>query len=328
MALSRETTVTVHTPEGQEPLKRRAVIDACSSVVKKENLRCVQEVGMYFRVTVASIEAKEKLLSVRISTKNGSHVPVLPVDDSKLVRVSRLPFEVPEKDLRASLEGYGSIVSYKLELDKDDGLPTGTRLLRVKLSKAIPNRLFVSGFPCTVWYPGQPKLCHHCSSRDHLLAQCPERGLCRACRQPGHMAKNCPQKKAGKASDFSWGSKPPVESPPEVAGVVETAASSPGRKIESPIEDAGQEIDSESIEAEPDPPAPIHVEVVEEGDSPALAPPPSSSLTETASSNGSVPAKHSSPVIGAAADLVALEFSRTRNTTSSFKAKSKVKPKR
>ena len=279
---------------------------------------------MYFRVTVASIEAKEKLLSAKIFSKNGSRIPVLPVDDSKLVRVSRLPFEVPEKDLRASLEAYGSIVSYKLELDKDDGLPTGTRLLRVKLTKAIPNRLFVSGFPCIIWYPGQPKLCHHCSSRDHLLAQCPERGLCRSCRQPGHMAKDCPQKKAGKASDFSWGSRPPAESPPEVAGIVEPAVPSPGRRIVSPIVDA----DRESTDAEPDPPAPIHVEVVEEGDSPALAPPSSSPSTETASSNGSVPAKHSSPVIGAAADLVALEFSRTRNTTSSFKAKSKVKPKR
>ena len=280
---------------------------------------------MYFRVTVASIEAKEKLLSARISTTNGSHVPILPVDDSKLVRVSRLPFEVPEKDLRASLEGYGTISSYKLELDKDDGVPTGTRLLRVKLSKVIPNRLFVSGFPCTVWYPRLPKQCHHCSSRDHLLAQCPERGLCRACQQPGHTAKDCPQKKAGKASDFSWGSKPPVESQPEVAGVEEAAVSPPGRQSESPIEDAGQENVSESTDAESDPPAPFHVEVVEEGDSSALAAPP---VTETASSNGSAPAKHSSPVIGAAADLVALEFSRTHNTASSLKAKSKVKPKR
>ena len=317
MALSRETTVTVHTPEGQDPLKRHAIIDMCRRVVKKEIIKCVQEIGMYFRVTVASIEAKEKLLSTRISTMNGSRVPILPVDDSKLVRVSRLPFEVPEKDLRASLEGYGTILSYQLELDKEDGLPTGTRLLRVKLSRAIPNRLFVSGFPCFLWYPGQPKQCHHCSSRDHLLAQCPERGLCRPCRQPGHMAKDCPRKKAGKASAFSWGPEPPVESPPVVAGVEE-----------SPIEDAGSENESESTEVESDPPAPIHVEVVEEGDSSALAAPPSSLVAKTASSNGSVPAKHSSPVIGAAADLVALEFSRTRNTASSFKAKSKVKPKR
>ena len=120
-----------------------------------------------------------------------------------------------------------------------------------------------------------------------------------------------PPEKPGNASAFSWGSKPPVESPPEVVGVVEAAVSSPGWQSESPIEDVGQESDSEFTDVEPDPLAPIHIEVGEEGNFPALAAPLSSPVIETASSSGSVPAKHYSPVIGAAVDLAALEFSRS-----------------
>ena len=136
------------------------------------------------------------------------------------------------------------------------------------------------------------------------------------------MARDCPQKKPGKASAFSWGSKPLVESPTEVA------APSPEPENETPIEESGHESVDKITDAESEPPAPIHVQVLDEGDSSALVTPVSGPVIVTAPSSDSAPAKHSSLVNGAAADLVALEFSRQRNTASSLKAKSKVKPKR
>ena len=100
-----------------------------------------------------------------------------------------------------------------------------------------------------------------------------------------------------------------------------TLIPSSGQVNENPGEESDNFTDAMSDDA--------IVEVMDEGFSPALAKPPVKQPSgETASPCGSVPAKHPSPVIGAAADLVALEFSRTRVTASPLKAKSKVKPKR
>ena len=45
----------------------------------------------------------------------------------------------------------------------------------------------------TVFYPGQPKLCHRCGEKGHLSSSCSAL-ICSVCRGQGHMAKDCTQK--------------------------------------------------------------------------------------------------------------------------------------
>lgn len=207
MALERALTVTVHVPEGVDRISRSDLVRLCSERVGKERIKCIQDLGKYFRVTFASLEAKEKF-SEEDLVLNGIIIPVQPADNTKLVRVVRLPFEVPDANLLAVLERYGTVVSSTLEFDKTDDLPTGTRLVRMRLTSSIPNRMHCLGYPFGVWYPGQPKQCHHCLSHEHLVANCPNKGLCRICRLPGHMARECPQRENNGSAGFVWGARP------------------------------------------------------------------------------------------------------------------------
>ena len=321
--------------EESADIQRAEIRELCEKRSVFNNVRCIQEVGRYFRVTFDSVKAKDQFLS-----KGFEAFSCAPIDNSARVKVSRLPFEVPDSDLKALLGSYGETLFCDVELDEVDGLPTGTRILRIDLRKHLPNRLFLLGFPFRIWYPGQPKQCHHCSSEDHLVASCPERGLCRSCRKPGDMAKNCPQKNCGGTNGFSWGSTAPIvevakdnvvpQAPSsgqalDMDAPASTLAPSSGQVTENPINEKENNKVPDSLSEHTD----DAVEVMDEGFSPAIPKPsvkePSS---ETASPCGSVPARHPSSVIGAAADLAALEFSRHRVSASPLKAKSKVKPKR
>ena len=171
-----------------------------------------------------------------------------------------------DASLSLSLGAFGSVSSVSFKRDKTDCLCTGTRLVRKRLDGVIPNLLFVSGYPCFIWYPGQPKKCHVCH---HLSAACPNRGLCQICRKPGHVAARCPDKSAGISCPFSWG-KP--------QGVHSDSGSDSGSEDYSSVadgDDSDKLVVDESVEGEAVPSqeegvSPMNVvpmvEVVEEGD--------------------------------------------------------------
>ena len=74
------------------------------------------------------------------------------------------------------------------------GMPdvfTGTRVVKVTLTKDLPSSARVSGFDVRLWYQGQPQVCPVCRSYGHRVKDCPFNGLCRRCSQPGHMAREC-----------------------------------------------------------------------------------------------------------------------------------------
>ena len=208
MSLRRDCTLTVHVPEALGALDRPTLVKACLGVVEKRQLKCVQVPGAYYRVTFASVEAKEAFASAGLVI-NDINIPLQAPDDTTLVRIVRLPYEVSEQSLAAALRPFGDVSSQTFEKDKSDGLLTGTRLLRMRLNSTVPNKLHVAGYPCFAWYPGQPKVCHVCRSSEHLVADCPNRGLCRLCRKPGHVANKCPDRQANQEDQpFAWGSAP------------------------------------------------------------------------------------------------------------------------
>ena len=59
------------------------------------------------------------------------------------------------------------------------------------VEREIPSQLTIRGFPCRVWYKGQPVRCNICRDVGHLAASCPNKGLCRRCKEPGHTVGQC-----------------------------------------------------------------------------------------------------------------------------------------
>ena len=94
---------------------------------------------------------------------------------------------------------------------------TGTRVVKVTLTKDLPSSVRVSGFDVRLWYQGQPQVCPVCRSYGHRVKDCPFNGLCRRCSQPGHMARECSFRRTSVAPTAS-------SVPDPVAGVDPSAS--------------------------------------------------------------------------------------------------------
>ena len=104
------------------------------------------------------------------------------------VYVHYYPFETPDADIRGALSKFGQIKG--LRYQTFPGYPdvkTGSRIIKMVVEKEIPSQLSIQGFPCRVWYRGQPVRCNIC----HMATSSPNKGLCRRCKEPGHTAGQC-----------------------------------------------------------------------------------------------------------------------------------------
>ena len=123
----------------------------------------------------------------------GAALRISTVDSrTRLVYVRDLPVEAPDDGLKVYLRAFG--VVHSCSMQTYPGMPdvfTGTRVVKVTLTKDLPSSARVSGFDVRLWYQGQPQVCPVCRSYGHRVKDCPFNGLCRRCRQPGHMAREC-----------------------------------------------------------------------------------------------------------------------------------------
>ncbi|CAH3018890.1 unnamed protein product, partial [Porites evermanni] len=123
----------------------------------------------------------------------GAPLRITPVDSrTRLVYVRDLPVEVPDDGLKVFLRAFGVVHSCAMQTyPRMPDVSTGTRVVKVTLTKDLPSSVRVSGFDVRLWYQGQPQVCPVCRSYGHRVKDCPFNGLCRRCSQPGHMAREC-----------------------------------------------------------------------------------------------------------------------------------------
>ena len=67
----------------------------------------------------------------------------------------------------------------------------GSRIVRMVGEREILFQQSIRGYPCRVWYKGQPIRCNIYREVGHLAASSPNKGLCRRCKEPGHTAGQC-----------------------------------------------------------------------------------------------------------------------------------------
>ena len=102
------------------------------------------------------------------------------------------PFEAPDADIRGALSKFWQIKGLRyLSFPGYPDVKTGSRIIKMVVEKEIPSQLSIQGFPCRVWYRGQPVPSNICREIGHMAASCPNKGLCRRCKDPGHTAGQC-----------------------------------------------------------------------------------------------------------------------------------------
>lgn len=103
-------------------------------------------------------------------------IPLSMEDGSVEVRIHDLRPRINNKQVAIRMREYGEILSIREEVWKDycPGVPNGVRVLRMKLSKAIPSYISVDTDMTLVTYKGQVATCKHCNRRVHYSQKCSE----------------------------------------------------------------------------------------------------------------------------------------------------------
>ena len=134
------------------------------------------------------------------------------------VYVHYYPFEAPDADIRCALSEFGPVKNLRYQSFPGYAhIKTGSRIIKMVVEREILSKLTIRGFPCRVWYKGQPIRCNICRDVGHLAASCPNKGLCRRCKEPGHTAGQC--SKAWKIAQTSV----PTAAGPSSSGVPPSA---------------------------------------------------------------------------------------------------------
>ena len=184
------------------------------------NVRAVQFMrNGVVRVTYEEPAQCDAALASGISFR-GASLRVAPVDSrTRLVYVRDLPVEVPDDGLIVYLRAFGVVHSCVMQTyPRLPQVATGTRVVKVTLTKDLPSSARISGFDVRFWYQGQPQACPVCRSYGHRVKDCPFNGLCRRCSQPGHMARECSFRRSSVSTPAA-SSVPDVSVSDPVAGV-------------------------------------------------------------------------------------------------------------
>ena len=224
-------TVTVQTPPEFRRFTQATVLPGILVDIGKDAIHSVQFLpGGSFRALFSSPESHECVVQATGPPQ---------VD----VYVHYYPFEAPDADIFSVLSKFGQIKGLRYQsFPGYSNVKTGSRIVRMVVEREIPSQQSIRGYPCRVWYKGQPIRCNICREVGHLAASCPNKGLCRRCKEPGHTAGHCTRASStaqvsvpAVAGPSSSGVSPAAPAPrPQLGAVCERA---PPASVPDPFEE-------------------------------------------------------------------------------------------
>ena len=251
MPVEQPRTVVIHAHGMVAAKSSNVVTQMLSKKLDFSRVRHIQFIpGGRIRVTLSSVEYRNQILDRKTIQIDDVHFFNVTASDSPVtnVYVHYLPAEAGDMGLRLALLPFGTVheVTYQRFAGFKD-ISTGTRIVRMSLNQHIPFQCNIQGYPCRVWYAGQPLKCTICKGA-HKAAECPDKNKCRLCHQSGHFARNCKN---------AWGTTPrpdpaPSGPPPPSNAPQPGPSSAPASSApDTPVSNLSASVDSAAPSAGP-----------------------------------------------------------------------------
>ena len=207
MPVDLQKTVVIHAHGLVAVKSSNVVVQLLSKKLDFAKVETIQFIpGNRIRVTFTCLEYRNTILDRKTLQIYDVHVLNITASDDPIttVYVHYLPDEVGDAGVCLAVLPFGSVHSISSQRFAGfKNISTGTRIMRMSLDQRIPFQCNIQGYPCWVWYVGQPLKCTICGGA-HKAADCPDRNRCKRCKQPGDFARHCKN---------AWGTTPQV--PPE-----------------------------------------------------------------------------------------------------------------
>ena len=229
MVLPQPRTIVIHAHGLVAHKSTNVIVQLLSAKLDFKRVQSIQFIpGGRIRVTFSSSDYRDEILSAGKIDIDGVHVLDVTESDSPLtsVYVHYLPLEAGDEAIHLALRPFGKVIDISHQrFSGFRAIKTGTRIVRMSLDHHIPFECTIRGFPCRVWYRGQPIKCVICKGA-HKAAECPDKNNCRRCHQPGHVAKDC-QNAWGVAAPANPPAPPPNAPRPPAVSAGGVASSGP-----------------------------------------------------------------------------------------------------
>ena len=202
MTVSQPKTVVIHAHGMVAAMSTNVVVQMLSNKLDFKRVSSIQFIpNGRIRVTCTSVEYRNIILAKKSLRIDDLHELQITESDSPVttVYVHYLPPEAGDVGIRLMFAPFGKVLSVTNQhFSGFKQISTGTRIVRMTLEHHIPFQCNIQGYPCRIWYAGQPLKCTICKGA-HKAADCPDRNKCKRCHQSGHFAKDCKN---------AWGTTP------------------------------------------------------------------------------------------------------------------------